>query len=81
MRDDSIPYRQLELKVERSGVPFVILRPNWFSDSFHTYWLAGIKQGVIAVPAAQGKSSFIDVRDIAESAAAALSSTKFDGSL
>nr|WP_321238110.1 SDR family oxidoreductase [uncultured Tolumonas sp.] len=77
--DDSIPYRQLELKVERSGVPFVILRPNWFSDNFHTFWLAGIKQGVIAVPAAQGKSSFIDVRDIAESAAAALTTTAFDG--
>ena len=77
--DDSIPYRQLELKVERSGVPFVILRPNWFSDNFHTFWLAGIKQGVIAVPAAQGKSSFIDVRDIAESAAAALTTAKFDG--
>ncbi|WP_320152808.1 SDR family oxidoreductase [uncultured Tolumonas sp.] len=77
--DDSIPYRQLELKVERSGVPFVILRPNWFSDNFHTFWLAGIKQGVIAVPAAQGKSSFIDVRDIAESAASALTTAKFDG--
>lgn len=77
--DDSIPYRQLELKVERSGVPFVILRPNWFSDNFHTFWLAGIKQGVITVPAAQGKSSFIDVRDIAESAAAALTIAEFDG--
>ncbi|MDD2343651.1 MAG: SDR family oxidoreductase [Tolumonas sp.] len=77
--DDSLPYRQLELKVERSGVPFVILRPNWFSDNFHTFWLAGIKQGVIAVPAAQGKSSFIDVRDIAESAASALTTAKFDG--
>ena len=78
--DDSIPYRQLELKVERSGVPFVILRPNWFTDNFHTFWLAGIKHGVIAVPAAQGKSSFIDVRDIAESAASALTSSAFDGS-
>lgn len=78
--DDSIPYRQLELKVERSGVPFVILRPNWFTDNFHTYWLAGVKQGVIAVPAGQGKSSFIDVRDIAESAASALTSAAFDGS-
>jgi uncharacterized protein YbjT (DUF2867 family) len=77
--DDNIPYRQLELKVERSGVPFVILRPNWFADNFHTFWLAGIKQGVIAVPAAQGKSSFIDVRDIAESAAAALTGVQFDG--
>ncbi|WP_024870515.1 SDR family oxidoreductase [Tolumonas lignilytica] len=77
--DDNIPYRQLELKIERSGVPFVILRPNWFSDNFHTFWLAGIKQGVIAVPAGQGKSSFIDVRDIAESAASALTTSEFDG--
>ncbi|WP_165313976.1 SDR family oxidoreductase [Vibrio ziniensis] len=76
--DDSIPYRQVEIALENSGVPYVILRPNWFSDNFHTYWKAGIDQGVIAVPAADGKSSFIDVRDIASSAAAALSTDKFD---
>lgn len=76
--DDSIPYRQVELAVERAGVPFVILRPNWFSDNFHTYWKAGVAHGQIAVPAAQGKSSFIDTRDIAESAAAALTSSQFD---
>ena len=77
--DDSIPYRQIELAIERSGVPFVILRPNWFADNFHTYWKAGVDHGVIAVPAAQGKSSFIDARDIAASAAAALTSERFDG--
>lgn len=77
--DDDIPYRQVELSLERSGAPFVILRPNWFADNFHTYWRAGIQQGVIAVPAAEGKSSFIDVRDIAASAAAALTSARFDG--
>ncbi|WP_020559104.1 SDR family oxidoreductase [Thiofilum flexile] len=77
--DDSIPYRQVELLLERSGTPYVILRPNWFSDNFHTYWLAGIKHGVIAVPAAQGQSSFIDVRDIADSAAAALTRNDVNG--
>jgi uncharacterized protein YbjT (DUF2867 family) len=77
--DDNIPYRQLELFLERSGKPFVILRPNWFSDNFHTFWLAGIKHGVISVPAADGKSSFIDVRDIAAAAAAVLTTDKFDG--
>ncbi len=76
--DDSIPYRQVEIALENSGAPYVILRPNWFSDNFHTYWKAGIDQGVIAVPAAEGKSSFIDVRDIAESAAAVLTTDKFD---
>lgn len=77
--DDSIPYRQVELVLERSGLPFVTLRPNWFADNFHTYWKAGVDHGVIAVPAGQGRSSFIDVRDIAASAAAALTRSDFDG--
>lgn len=77
--DDSIPYRQAELLLERSGTPYVILRPNWFSDNFHTFWRAGVQQGVIALPAGDGKSSFIDARDIAASAAGALRSAEFDG--
>lgn len=76
--DDSIPYRQVELALEQSGIPYVILRPNWFADNFHTYWKAGIDHGVIGVPAGEGKSSFIDVRDIASSAVAALTSDQFD---
>lgn len=77
--DDSIPYRQVEIAIEKSGVPYVILRPNWFADNFHTYWKAGLDHGQIAVPAGEGKSSFIDVRDIAASAAAALTTERFDG--
>lgn len=77
--DDSTPYRQVELLLERSGTPFVMLRPNWFADNFHTYWLQGIQHGVIAVPAADGKTSFIDTRDIAAAAAAALTSDAFNG--
>jgi uncharacterized protein YbjT (DUF2867 family) len=77
--DDSIPYRQVELAIERAGVPFVILRPNWFSDNFHTYWKAGVDAGQIALPAGDGRTSFIDARDVAESAAAALTTDRFDG--
>ncbi len=77
--DDSIPYRQVELAVEAAGVPFVILRPNWFADNFHTFWLEGIVHGGISLPAGQGKSSFIDARDIAASAAAALTRSDLDG--
>ncbi len=77
--DDSIPYRQVEIALEKSGTPFVVLRPNWFADNFQTFWKPGIDHGQIAVPAAEGKTSFIDVRDIAESAAAALTSSAFDG--
>lgn len=77
--DDAIPYRQVELALERSGTPFVIVRPNWFADNFHTFWKPGIDHGVIAVPAGDGKTSFIDAGDIAESAAAALTTDRFDG--
>lgn len=77
--DDSIPYRQVEIAIEKSGVPYVLLRPNWFSDNFLNFWKPGIDHGVIAVPAGDGKTSFIDARDIADSAAAALTSSAFDG--
>jgi uncharacterized protein YbjT (DUF2867 family) len=77
--DDSIPYRQVELFLEASGTPYVILRPNWFADNFHTFWRAGLAHGQIALPAGEGKTSFIDVRDIAASAAAALTTDAFDG--
>jgi uncharacterized protein YbjT (DUF2867 family) len=77
--DDSIPYRQVEIALEKSGTPYVILRPNWFSDNFHTFWKQGLDHGHIALPAGEGKSSFIDARDIADSAIAALTSTAFDG--
>lgn len=77
--DDSLPYRQVELALQRAGTPHVILRPNWFADNFHTFWKAGIDQGVIAVPAGSGRTSFIDVRDIADAAAAALSTDAHDG--
>lgn len=77
--DDSIPYRQVEIALEKSGTPYVILRPNWFSDNFHTFWKPGIDHGQIALPAAEGKSSFIDARDIAASGVAVLTSSSFDG--
>ena len=77
--DEKIPYRQVELFLMRTSVPFVILRPNWFADNFHTFWLEGVKRGAIALPAGEGRSSFIDVRDVAACATAALISDRFDG--
>lgn len=77
--DDSIPYRQAEILLEKSGTPYVIVRPNWFTDNFVTYWGEGIKHGVIAVPAGEGKSAFIDTRDIADSVVAALTTSAHDG--
>jgi uncharacterized protein YbjT (DUF2867 family) len=74
------PLRQVEFALERSGAPFVILRPNWFMDNFHTWWIEPIKQaGIIPLPAAGSRSAFIDSRDIGEAAAAAIRSDRFNG--
>ncbi len=77
--DDDHPYRQVELFLGKTGAQFVVVRPNWFDDNFHNYWLEGIRHGTITLPAAEGKTSFIDIRDAAESAAAALTNDAFNG--
>ncbi|ACI59714.1 NmrA family protein (plasmid) [Rhizobium leguminosarum bv. trifolii WSM2304] len=77
---DDIPYRQLELRVENSGARYVLLRPNWFFDNFHTFWLQGIRtHDLIALPAGDARTTFIDARDIADAASAALVGNQFDG--
>ncbi len=73
------PYRMVELALERSGTPWVILRPNWFADNFHGIWAPAVAHGELALPAGEGASSFIDARDIAACAVAALTSGRFDG--
>jgi len=78
--EDDGSLRQVERALEQSGAPFVILRPNWFMDNFHTGWVEDITHtGVIALPAADARPSFIDARDIADAAVAALRSDRFDG--
>ena len=51
----------------------------WFSDNFHTFWKSDVMQGNLRLPAAHGRTSFIDARDIAACAVAALTADKFDG--
>lgn len=76
--NDKIPHRQLELFVQSTGVPHIFLRPNWFADNFHTFWLGKISRGELDLPAADGKVSFIDARDIAACAAGVLTTSNFD---
>jgi uncharacterized protein YbjT (DUF2867 family) len=77
--DDAIPYRQVELKLIKSGAPYVIVRPNWFMDNFHTFWKAGVAAGHFGLPAGDGATSFVDLRDIVASIAAALTTGRFNG--
>jgi uncharacterized protein YbjT (DUF2867 family) len=77
--DDAIPYRQVELKLIKSGTPYIILRPSWFADNFHTFWKGGVSAGRFGLPAGDGATSFIDLRDLVASIAAALTTDRFDG--
>jgi uncharacterized protein YbjT (DUF2867 family) len=78
--DDSIPLRQLELRVADSGVNWTVIRPSWFMDNFHTFWVEPMRgDGVIPVPAGEAASAFIDAGDIAASAAAALTDDSTNG--
>ena len=71
--DDHAPLRKAELQLERSGLPFNVIRPNWFMQNFNSFWLGGILQhGKILLPLGQARGSFIDARDIAAVAAALL---------
>lgn len=73
------PYRRLETVLENSGLPFVVLRANWFADNFRSEWKDDVLRGELALPAGEGLVSLIDARDIAAAAAVALTSSEFDG--
>ncbi len=71
--DTQEPLLEVEAAVKATGQPYVILRPNWFMDNFHTMWLEPIlAAGVIPAPAGDSLTAFIDARDVASAAAAAL---------
>jgi uncharacterized protein YbjT (DUF2867 family) len=64
---DTAPLRVAEIELERSGLKFNIVRPNWFMQNFNTFWIQGINEhNKILLPTGKAKGSFIDVRDIAD---------------
>jgi uncharacterized protein YbjT (DUF2867 family) len=77
--DDTAPLRRSEIELERSGLSYNIIRPNWFMQNFNTFWVQGIReQGAIALPVGSAKASFIDTRDIAAVGARLLASDDFN---
>jgi uncharacterized protein YbjT (DUF2867 family) len=78
--DSASPFRKAEVALEQSGIPYNIIRPNWFMQNFNSYWLHGIQtQGKILLPVGKAKGSFIDARDIAAVAAELVTRSDFDG--
>jgi len=62
---------ELEDIVKASTLPWTILRPDWFLQNFAGF----VAMGMVAFPAGPGKTSFTDVRDVAEVAIKALVET------
>ncbi|MGW4397774.1 NmrA family NAD(P)-binding protein [Amycolatopsis nivea] len=71
---EGFPTDEAERLLETGPVPATILRPNVFAENFseHPAILHGIRTGVVAVPAGEGRVAPISVEDIAAAAAAAL---------
>ncbi len=70
---DEAPFRKLELELIASGLKYDIVRPNWFMQNFHTFWIEGIKKdGKIYFPGGDAPVSFIDTSDIASVASTLL---------
>jgi uncharacterized protein YbjT (DUF2867 family) len=78
--DPESPLRRAELQLERSGLAYTVLRPNWFMQNFQNFWLHSIlAEGRIKLPVGTAKGSFIDTRDIAAVAAAVLGNSAHNG--
>ncbi len=68
------PHRKIELEILRLGVPYTFLSPSFFMQNLATTHRDEIKNDAeIFVPAGKGKTSFVDVRDVAFAAFLSLS--------
>jgi uncharacterized protein YbjT (DUF2867 family) len=71
-----------EQAVRESGVPWTILRAAWFCQNFSEgHLLDPVRSGTIAFPAGNVAEPFIDVDDIADVAAAALTEAGHAGKI
>lgn len=73
VENSDTPLRQIEQHLESSGLEYTILRPNWFLQNFNAGQRDYIRQmGAIIEPSGDGRTAFIDTRDIAAVAVKAL---------
>ncbi|WIX98729.1 NAD(P)H-binding protein [Amycolatopsis mongoliensis] len=78
--EEGHPLYAAEQAVRGSGVGWTILHPNWFAQNFSEGpWAQGIHDGVLTLPAGDGRAPFVDAEDIADVAAAALTDDRHHG--
>lgn len=72
--------RMTERMIERSGMAWTFLQPTWFDQDFtELYFAPQVRMGVIALPAGEGLAAWVDCRDIADMAVAALLDPAHEG--
>ncbi|MBV9358640.1 MAG: SDR family oxidoreductase [Chloroflexi bacterium] len=72
-RNPVVPHYRIERHVRTSGIPYVFLRAGFFMQNLSTTHAADIRErGEVFVPAGNGRTGFVDVRDIAAIAALVL---------
>ncbi|MGY1716644.1 NAD(P)H-binding protein [Geodermatophilus sp. SYSU D01106] len=79
-RNPLLPHRALEERVEATGLAWTHLRPANFFQNLLTVHREEIRdRSRISVPAGNGRTAHVDVRDLAEVAAAALTGPGHEG--
>jgi uncharacterized protein YbjT (DUF2867 family) len=71
-RNRFIPHHAIEQAIAQLDIPGTFLRASFFMQNLNNTHRAEIQRGELLVPAGNGRTSFIDVRDIAEVAVKAL---------
>ena len=69
----------VEEAIKRSGIPYTILRPNNFNQNDYWYKDVMLQYGIYPQPVGSVGTSRVDVRDIAEAAAIALTTDGHEG--
>lgn len=70
------PHHKIEKLIVESGLPFTFLRPGFFMQNLSTIHRDEIRlRNELFVPAGNGRTSFVDVRDVGAVAALALASS------
>ena len=68
-----LPHRQIERRLEASGLDWVLLRASYFMQNLSTTHRDDIKvRGEIFLPAGSGRTSMVDAQDVADVAALAM---------
>lgn len=69
-----VPHYKIEQYILASGIPYTFLRAGFFMQNLNTTHLDDIRKlHKIILPAGNGKTSFVDTRDVAEVGALSLS--------